>query len=128
MMDHISHAIIIPFIGNYPDMLLKDHNVSALPLTDIIDICGQRDSGMFKVNLQILHSPEINIGIRFLCCNPPILFHKAYTAQHHRRQHGQLTDLEEISCQITGNSAKLLPAHPIIIEKYDPCRQNCRDP
>ena len=65
-MNYIGHTVIISLIRNNPDMILENHNIPALPLIDIINICCKRNRRMGKIHFQIIHSPEINVNIRLL--------------------------------------------------------------
>ncbi len=64
-------------------MALKNHNVPALPFLDPGDIRGQRDGRVGKINPQVPHPPEINVGIRLgnlvpLRVRPYVLLHQRH--------------------------------------------------
>lgn len=66
MVDDIRDAPIVPMVRHHPDVAFKDHNVPALPLIDVVDVGGEGDGGMGKVDLQISHPAEIDVLIRGL--------------------------------------------------------------
>ena len=66
VMDHISDTVIISLVRNNSDMVFKDHDITALPLADIINILCERHRRMGEIYFQISHSPKINVNVRFL--------------------------------------------------------------
>lgn len=66
VMNHIWHAIFISPVGDNPDVILEDHDIAALPVFDIMDICCKADSVVFEKYLQIFYAPEIDVFVRLL--------------------------------------------------------------
>ena len=63
MMDQQINAIFSPLIGYNADVSSKGNNISALPLIKVVDVSGKGLSMAVKVNLEVLDSSEINVGI-----------------------------------------------------------------
>ena len=63
-MDDVGHTPVVPMVGHHPDVVFKDHNIPALPLVNVIDVGGEGDGSVGKVDFQIPHPAEINVLIR----------------------------------------------------------------
>ena len=58
VMNHIWYAVLIPAVGNHPNVILEDHNISALPFLYIGYIRSQTDFIISEPELKIPYSPE----------------------------------------------------------------------
>lgn len=66
MMDDIGYAVPVPPVRDNPDMVLKDDDVPSLSFLYGGNICGEAESGVRKINLQVPDAPEIDMDIRLL--------------------------------------------------------------
>ena len=64
MMDDIGYAVPVPPVRDNPDMVLKDDDVPSLPFLYGGNVCGEAESGVRKINLQVPDAPEIDMDIR----------------------------------------------------------------